>query len=359
MLVRATPAAPASPPRDLRAGPVMPVPALLREFGLDPAPFLTRAGIGIDVLDHPDNRVPFAAVGRLLHECVRGTGCAHFGLLTGHRFDGATLGALGTLLRHCESFGAALRCLVMYLHLNDRGGVPVLLNLGPTRVMLGYAIYQPDMPGKAQFDDATIAITFNLLRQLCGAHWKPIEVMFAHRAPADAGPYRQLFGPNVRFDAELSAVTFAAHWLDRPMAGADPAVRETLKTAFRQASARDTDALEERVRRALHSLAYEAGPASAPAVARLFSLHERQLRRRLTLEGTSFRHLAHEARREVAKHLLRDTHLPLSDIAAALHYADATALSRAFRQWTGVTPGTWRASNALHADEAAPPTAPL
>ena len=356
MLVRATPAALASPPRDLRAGPVMPVPALLREFGLDPAPFLTRAGIGIDVLDHPDNRVPFAAVGRLLHECVRGTGCAHFGLLTGHRFDGATLGALGTLLRHCESFGAALRCLVMYLHLNDRGGVPVLLNLGPTRVMLGYAIYQPDMPGKAQFDDATIAITFNLLRQLCGAHWKPIEVMFAHRAPADAGPYRQLFGPNVRFDAELSAVTFAAHWLDRPIAGADPAVRETLKAAFRQAAAQDTGALEERVRRALHSLAYLAGPASAPTVARMFNLHERQLRRRLTLEGTSFRHLAHEARREVAKHLLRDTHLPLSDIAAALHYADATALSRAFRQWTGVTPGTWRASNAQHGDEAALPT---
>ena len=99
-------------------------------------------------------------------------------------------------------------------------------------------------------------------------------------------------------------------------------------------------------------MAYVAGAASAPAVAQLFGLHERQLRRLLTAEGTSFRELANEARREVAQHLLRDTRLPLPDIAAALHYADATAMSRAFRQWTGVAPGTWRAANTPAANAA-------
>jgi AraC-like DNA-binding protein len=336
-------------PRDLRTGPVLPVPALLREFGLDPAPLLARACVAPARLDNAEDRIAFAAVGRLLDECVRATGCAHFGLLAGQRFDAATLGALGTLMRHCVSVGAALRSLVLYLHLNDRGGVPVLLDLDSKQVALGYAIYQPDMPGKATFDDAAIAIAFKLLRQLCGAGWQPTEVMFAHRAPADAAPYRQLFGARVRFDAELSAVTFAAHWLDHPITGADPAVHAALEGAFRQAARRETDPLGERVRRALRSLACVAGPASAPAVAQLFGLHERRLRRLLTLEGTSFRELAHEARREVALHLLRDTHLPLTDIAAALHYADATALSRAFRQWTGVAPGTWRAANSAQA----------
>jgi AraC-like DNA-binding protein len=246
---------------------------------------------------------------------------------------------------------AALRHLIQYVHLHDRGGLPVLLHLDAKRVALGYAIYHPDMPGKSQVDDATIAIAFTILRQLCGANWRPIEVMFAHRAPADTTPYRRVFGPHVRFDAELSAVVFSAHWLDSTIDGADPAVREALLAAFRQAAARDTGELEERVRRALYSLAYLDGPASAPAVARLFGLHERQLRRRLTLEGTSWRQLAHEARREFAKHLLRDTRLPLTDIAAALHYSDAKGLSRAFRLWTGVTPGTWRASSTSSAHE--------
>ena len=352
MLTRVIPQAATQTARDLRAGPVQPVPDLLRQFGIDPGPVLVRAGIDLRLLDDAENRIAFAAVGCLLDDCARVTGCAHFGLLAGQRYNAATLGALGTLMRHCDSVEVALRSVVLYLHLNDRGGVPVLLNLGPTRVALGYAIYHPDMPGKAQFDDATIAIAFNLLRQLCGPEWRPIEVMFAHRAPADTAPYHALFGARVRFDAELSAVTFAAHWLSRPIDGADPAVHATLEAAFRQAAASDASALAERVRRALHSLAYVAGPALEPAVARLFGLHERQLRRRLTAEGTTFRQLANEARREVAQHLLRDTRLPLTEIAAALHYADAPALSRAFRQWTGVAPGIWRAANTARADEA-------
>ena len=351
MLVRAASATPAAAPRDLRAAPVMAVPALLREFDLDPAPLLARAGIAPGLLDHPENRVPFEAVGRLLTDCARRTGCAHFGLLVGQRFDNATLGALGRLLRNCESVGSALFHLGQSFHTHDRGGLPVTFHLDARRVALGYAIVHPDMPGKSQVDDAAIAIAFNILRQLCGATWRPINVVFAHRAPADATPYRRLFGPQVRFDAELSAVVFSAHWLDRPIEGADPAVRDALLATFRQATAQDTGALEERVRRALYSLAYLDGPASAPAVARLFGLHERQLRRRLTQEGTSWRELAHEARCEAAKHLLRDTRLPLTEIAAALHYADASSLSRAFRLWTGVSPGVWRASNAPSAHE--------
>ncbi len=344
--------APARPQRDLRTGPVMPVPALLREFGIDPAPLLARAGIAPQLLEGAENRIAFAAVGQLLDDSVRATGCAHFGLLTGQRFEAATLGALGTLVRHCASVDAALRSLVLYLHLNDRGGVPVLLNLGPTRVALGYAIVQPAMPGKTQFDDATIAIAFLLLRQLCGASWRPTEVMFAHRAPADVSPYCQLFGTRVRFDAELSAIAFAAHWLDQPIPGADPATHATLEAAFRHRTSGEPGPLGERLRRALHSMAYAACAATAPRAAQLFGLHERQLRRMLTAEGTSFRELANEARREVAQHLLRDTRLPLPDIAAALHYADATAMSRAFKQWTGVAPGTWRAANAPAANAA-------
>jgi AraC-like DNA-binding protein len=208
------------------------------------------------------------------------------------------------------------------------------------------------MPGKMQFDDAAIAITFLLLRQLCGTSWRPSEVMFAHRAPADVSPYRQLFGTRVRFNGELSAVTFDAHWLAQPIPGADPATHAALEAAFRHQAAAEPGPLGERLRRALHSLAYVAGAASAPAVAQRFGLHERQLRRLLTAEGTSFRELAKEARREVAQHLLRDTRLPLPDIAAALHYADATALSRAFKQWTGVAPGTWRAANSFLSDAA-------
>ena len=46
----------------------------------------------------------------------------------------------------------------------------------------------------------------------------------------------------------------------------------------------------------------------------------------------------------VAKELLVESRLGLPDIAAALGYADEGSFIRAFRRWTGTTPGAWRES---------------
>jgi AraC-like DNA-binding protein len=40
--------------------------------------------------------------------------------------------------------------------------------------------------------------------------------------------------------------------------------------------------------------------------------------------------------------LLRASTLPVNSIAWSLGYADASAFSRAFRRWSGMTPREWR-----------------
>jgi AraC-like DNA-binding protein len=42
-------------------------------------------------------------------------------------------------------------------------------------------------------------------------------------------------------------------------------------------------------------------------------------------------------------HMLRNTSLGVQEIAAALDYADASALTQAFRRWSTPTPAAWRA----------------
>jgi AraC-like DNA-binding protein len=53
--------------------------------------------------------------------------------------------------------------------------------------------------------------------------------------------------------------------------------------------------------------------------------------------------LVSQTRFELAKQLLENTELPLSEIASALRYADATVFSRAFRSWSKTSPREWRA----------------
>ena len=106
--------------------------------------------------------------------------------------------------------------------------------------------------------------------------------------------------------------------------------------------ARERRPFASEVRRAIHAMLFSAS-ASTVTLANLFNLHERTLRRRLEAEGESVRKLVSEVRQEIADHLLRDTTLPVSEIAAVLRYSDATVFSRAFRSRSHMSPSEWRA----------------
>ena len=181
-----------------------------------------------------------------------------------------------------------------------------------------------------------------LLQAICGASWKAAHVQFSHARPKDARPYRRLFGPSVRFNAEVSGIVFAGSWLDRTVPGADPKLRQQVMSAITQASASSTMDFADIVRGALHQMVL-SGTSSAESVALLFGIHERTLRKRLATEGTSLQQLVSQTRFELAKQLLENTQLPISEIASALHFADAAVFSRAFRSWSKTSPRDWRA----------------
>jgi AraC-like DNA-binding protein len=342
------PGAAGAPPRavesrpdpDVRIGPLAVVPALLQEAGCDPAPLFAKAGLDLALFASPDPRIPFAAAGALLAACAAATRKPHFGVLAGSRFDFATMGVLTHLMLDSPDVRTALVNLVRHLHLNDRGAVPFLLDLGQNQVALGYAVYRHDTPGIPQVYDVALAIGCVMLRSLCGPGWKPLLVTLSHSAPRDTSEYRRHFAAPVRFDAPHSEIVFASHWLERPLADADTS-RHIEAQRIALARERGDGHVGERVQRVVQGLVM-MGDATTPRIAGLLGLHERALRRRLEAEGTSVHAIVNAARFEVARQLLRETRLPLSEIAAALHYSDATAFSRAFRGWAGTSPRTWR-----------------
>ncbi len=320
-----------------RVGALGVLPALLRQLGVDPAPVLTAAGLDASALDVAGNTIPYAAFAKLLDEGARRSGCAHFGLLGGQAWHLSSLGMLGELIRHSATVGDALRTGVVYHHLNSQGGVVFLRQDGAV-AEFGYAIYHRVERGANEIYDAVLATLVNFMRELCGAGWVPSEVLVAHAAPADASPYRRLFRCPVRFDAELNALRFGAHWLDQPVAGAD---RNALRELRRQADALAQPELIDKLRRSLRVLLL-MGVASGDAVADMLAMHRRTLNRRLEALGTTFREVLDDVRFDAACELLAATQLPLDDVAAALGYAGVSPFSRAFRRRAGTAPGQWR-----------------
>ncbi len=78
------------------------------------------------------------------------------------------------------------------------------------------------------------------------------------------------------------------------------------------------------------------------AVARMLAVSERTLRRRLAEEDTSFSEIRQRELQRRAQVLLESGHLSTAEVAFTLGFSEMSAFNRAFKRWTGTTPGRWR-----------------
>jgi len=324
----------------VRIGPLVAVPLVLRELGVDPAEVVRSVDLDMTLFDDPESIIAFPAMGRLAKVCVAWTQCPHFGLLIGQRAGADSLGLVGNLISHSPNIGSALRGLILHLHLHDRGAAPVL-TVEKDVAMVNYLIYLQGVDGTNQIYDGAIAIIFNILQALCGPTWRPTKVLFCYSRPIDTEPYHRFFQAPLRFGMEQTAVAFPAKWLDRTVPGADHRLHRQLKQRIVTLEKFYPRNLVGQLRAMLRILLINRRYSREQA-AQLFSIHPRTLNRRLEEEGYTFQGLIDEVRYEIARQLLENTYLPIGQIAAILNYSEAGAFTRAFRCWSGHTPTAWR-----------------
>jgi AraC-like DNA-binding protein len=326
----------------VRVGTVMAIVPALRQFNVDVPVVLEECGLAEPYLADPDNTVPYAILGLLLRRCAEITHCPHFGLVAGQYLNASSLGTVGFLARSAPDARTALTMLSRYFRFhNPNATVDVLEE--ESHVTLRFTLLFPRLEGREEIIDGAIATGFNTMRRLCGPDWKPTEVRLARDRPRDVAPYREFFGPSVRFNADESAVIFSRHWLDAANPAADPMLHLLMQKRIRELEMNSGESIPGQVRRMLPPLV-RARMASIGSVANLIGLSARTLNRRLAAEHTSFMQLREEALHAAACQLLESTRLPANEIADRLGYANPSAFTRAFNRWSGMAPAEWRAS---------------
>lgn len=81
---------------------------------------------------------------------------------------------------------------------------------------------------------------------------------------------------------------------------------------------------------------------SIATMARMASISESTLRRRLTEEGTTYFKIVDNWRLKKALQLINDPRLSLKEITEELRYSNVPNFERAFKRWTNTTPGAFR-----------------
>jgi AraC-like DNA-binding protein len=174
---------------------------------------------------------------------------------------------------------------------------------------------------------------------------------FSYARPDWWREYLSVYSRNLRFDAPQTCLVLPAIELAAPVVQNERSAKDFLRKAPQNfiVKYKNPDSLATRVRRLLRSVPPEQWP-DFDAIAAQLRMSPSTLRRRLAEEAQTFRTLKDTLRRDLALRYLRRSRLSLLEIAHALGFAEASAFHRAFRQWTGVSPGEYRRSS----EDAAP-----
>jgi AraC-like DNA-binding protein len=104
---------------------------------------------------------------------------------------------------------------------------------------------------------------------------------------------------------------------------------------------RDDSSMAERVRAILRRNLKRS--SSLEDVADMLAVSQQTLRRRLIEEeNCGFQEIKDKLRHDVAAHLLTKSRLTLEEIALSLGFSELSTFHRAFRRWTGLSPGEFR-----------------
>ncbi len=318
----------------------------LARQGLESAELLERVQLSPQILAQRDQRIAASTYLELLGHGVRLTGDELMGLHLGEAVRPGYYGVLGYLIMSCATLADALHRQARYAALVGNLGQVDLAD-EPPRAGLEPQVahsWQPLLPQqKRQLSEETLAGWVTFGHWISGLDIPPTEVRFQHAAPADTAEYQRIFRCPVLFDQADNALIFPKRLLATPLGQADAQVRLMLDAYADRllGEIQQGHSVLDRARLELSRQLPEVGADLQQIAARL-ALSPRTLQRRLREAGLSFNQLVDETRQQLVLHYLRDPALELAEIAFLVGFSEPGSLARAFRRWTGQSPGEYR-----------------
>jgi AraC-like DNA-binding protein len=313
---------------------------LLAQRGIASERMFAFADVDPRVVDNPHARVSYQQLARLFFSALEQSGDPGLGIAFGRRLVAGRLGLLGygglssANLRESIALVNRYRALVvphLALGLRVEDGTAVLeleelIAFGPLRVFASEAIVS------SLLAQATLALGRTI----------PASVRFGYPQPPHGQVYAAELGAEVTFDAPRTQIRFDASWLDVPFLYANAVSASEIEElcAERLRALERPEGVVEQARKALRQSLSDG--TRLVWVARELRVSERSLRRALREAGTSYQRVLDGVRRELALEQLRSNTVPLERVAQNLGFGDVRSFRRAFKRWTGYTPGLAR-----------------
>lgn len=324
----------------IRAGALQGFETLLRELGAEPRKLLRRHGINPATLNDPEELIPLVATAHVLEESAKLTGCPDFGLRLAARQDVDMLGLLAIVIQHAPTTAQAVADASRYLFLHSAAYAFALNEESPMYkdcFSLSFEIRLPGLVHQRQIIDGCLGLTYRLCRLLGREGFRLRGVSLPHTPVAAEGVYRRYFGAPVTFAQPHAALHVHRDELQAPLANVNPLLRQMAIEYIARHFPSHSQSHSDRVRQTL-TRTLGANRGTKNEIAAMLGLHPRTLQRRLDDEGATFEVIRDDVYKMAILRFLRETNLPLKQVAGALCFSEQSALTRACQRWFGSSP---------------------
>ncbi|MBN1821763.1 MAG: AraC family transcriptional regulator ligand-binding domain-containing protein [Prolixibacteraceae bacterium] len=191
--------------------------------------------------------------------------------------------------------------------------------------------------------DAMFAFLAGIMKINSNNTVKPYRINFTRRAPGDNSVYEELFDSTPFYERESDEMIFRQQDLLIPMKAFNPETFQLLKSHIESQLKRFNNqvSLIDKVKSILLSSMQYNFP-DMEMVATKLKTSPRTLQRQLSKENSSFKDILKETRFDLARQMLKQNNLTVSEISYTLGYSDLGNFSRSFKKFTGVSPQEFR-----------------
>lgn len=302
---------------------------------------LAQAGLTLELLENPDARLPGPTIlglwNALRQRCadpalqLAAPATLPFGAYRVIDYLVAAAATVGEGIGHFVRFFGLIADAVALGVDQDRDGYCLCLSMAKGG------------PVPPVYVDYVFAALVSRIRMRIKPDLQVRQVEFRQPEPPARAPYADLFRAPVSFGADADRLFFSAEEWHSPTAGADAALAQVLEEHARILSRQLLPAPSSfgaEVQQAIAAAPVAGG--SAAQVARALHISVRTLQRKLVETGATFREVSDRVRGQLAEGYLTDPQVSIVEVAFLLGFSDQSSFNRAFRRWTGESPGRWR-----------------
>jgi AraC-like DNA-binding protein len=302
---------------------------------------LANVGLSASLLHVPQARVSAKVYGALWRAIAVALDDEFFGQ-DSRRMKSGSFAMLCHSVVSCKTLAQALeRSLRFYALILDDISVELKRQTGEARMIL-----HERAAGASQrvfAHELLLMLLHGVSCWLVGRRIPILRAEFSYAEPVHSAEYRLMYCAALAFNRPNTFIVFEESYLGLPVVQNERSIKDFLRTAPENIllKYKNGSSLTARVRRRLR----QCLPGEVPdfeGLAGELNMTPATIRRRLHEEGASYQSIKDQLRRDLAISYLSHSSRSVMDIALELGFSERSAFHRAFRKWTGASPGEFR-----------------